>query len=108
MAQLIGAYRQIVERAHAQGVKVIGATILPYGGNGYYHPDAANEADRQAINRWIREPGHFDGVVDFDRVTRDPAHPDHLRPDFDSGDHLHPSPKGYKAMADAVPLALLR
>lgn len=108
VAQLIGAYRQIVERAHAQGVKVIGATILPYGGNGYYHPDAANEADRQAINRWIREPGHFDGVVDFDRVTRDPAHPDHLRPDFDSGDHLHPSPKGYKAMADAVPLALLR
>jgi lysophospholipase L1-like esterase len=108
VAQLIGAYRQIVERAHAQGVKVIGATILPYGGNSYYHPDAANEADRQAINRWIREPGHFDGVVDFDRVTRDPAHPDHLRPDFDSGDHLHPSPKGYKAMADAVPLALLR
>lgn len=108
VAQLIGAYRQIVERAHAQGVKVIGATILPYGGNGYYHPDAANEADRQAINRWIREPGHFDGVVDFDRVTRDPAYPDHLRPDFDSGDHLHPSPKGYKAMADAVPLALLR
>ncbi|NIJ33955.1 SGNH/GDSL hydrolase family protein [Sphingomonas oligoaromativorans] len=108
VAQLIGAYRQIVERAHAQGVKVIGATILPYGGNSYYHPDTANEADRQAINRWIREPGHFDGVVDFDRVTRDPAHPDHLRPDFDSGDHLHPSPKGYKAMADAVPLALLR
>ncbi|WP_019831503.1 SGNH/GDSL hydrolase family protein [Sphingomonas sp. PR090111-T3T-6A] len=106
--QIIGAYRQIIERAHAQGVKVIGATILPYAGSSYYHPDAANEADRQAVNRWIREPGHFDGIVDFDRVTRDPAHPDHLRPDFDSGDHLHPSPAGYRAMADAVPLALLR
>jgi lysophospholipase L1-like esterase len=108
VAQLIGAYRQIIERAHAQGVKAIGATILPYAGSAYYHPDAANEADRQAINRWVREPGHFDGVIDFDRVTRDPAHPDHLRPDFDSGDHLHPSPKGYQAMADAVPLPLLR
>ena len=107
VAQIIGAYRQIVERAHAQGVKVIGATILPYAGSTYYHPDAANEADRQAVNRWIREPGHFDGMVDFDRVTRDPAHPDRLRPDFDSGDHLHPSPAGYKAMANAVPLALL-
>lgn len=108
VAQLIGAYRQIIERAHAQGVKAIGATILPYAGSAYYHPDAANEADRQALNRWIREPGHFDGMVDFDRVTRDPAHPDHLRPDFDSGDHLHPSPAGYRAMADAIPLALLR
>lgn len=108
VAQIIGAYRQIIERAHAKGVKVIGATILPYMGSAYYHPDAANEADRQAVNRWIREPGHFDAMVDFDRVTRDPARPNRLRPDFDSGDHLHPSPAGYKAMADAVPLALLR
>jgi lysophospholipase L1-like esterase len=107
VAKIIDAYRQIIERAHAAGVKVIGATILPYAGSAYYHPDAANEADRQAVNRWIREPGHFDAMVDFDRVTRDPAHPDGLRPDFDSGDHLHPSPAGYKAMADAVPLALL-
>ncbi len=108
VAHIIDAYRQIIERAHAAGVKVIGATILPYAGSAYYHPDAANEADRQAVNRWIREPGHFDAMVDFDRVTRDLAHPDRLRPDFDSGDHLHPSPAGYKAMADAVPLALLR
>jgi lysophospholipase L1-like esterase len=104
VARIIGAYRQIVVRAHAKGVKVIGATVMPFVGNGYYHPDARNEADRQAVNAWIRTPGHFDAVIDFDRVTRDPAHPERLLPAYDDGDALHPSPKGYKAMGEAIPL----
>jgi lysophospholipase L1-like esterase len=102
------AYAQMIERAHAHGVRVIGATILPYAGSGYYHPGPESEADREAINAWIRGPGHFDSVVDFDQVMRDPQHPDRLLPAYDSGDHLHPGPAGYKAMGDAIPLALFR
>nr|WP_225421527.1 SGNH/GDSL hydrolase family protein [Sphingomonas parva] len=108
VAEMIAAYAQIVAKARERGIRVIGATILPYGGSSYYHPDAANEADRQAINAWIRAPGHFDAVIDFDAEMRDPARPDRLRPDLDSGDGLHPSIEGYRAMAAAVPLALLR
>lgn len=104
--QIIGAYQEIIARAHAHGIQVIGATITPYSGSGYYHPDAANEADRQAVNEWIRAAGHFDAVIDFDKVVRDPAQPNRLLPAYDCGDHLHPSPAGYKAMADAIPLAL--
>jgi lysophospholipase L1-like esterase len=104
--RLQGAYEQIVVRAHAQGIKVIGATILPYSGSDYYHPGPSDEADRQAINQWIRAPGHFDAIVDFDKAMRDPAHPERLLPLYDSGDHLHPSPAGYRAMAEAVPLSL--
>jgi lysophospholipase L1-like esterase len=100
------AYAQMMERAHAHGIRVIGATILPYVGSGYYHPGPESEADRQAINGWIREPGHFDVVVDFDKVMRDPQHPDRLLPAYDSGDHLHPGPAGYKAMGEAIPLTL--
>jgi lysophospholipase L1-like esterase len=99
-----GAYSQMIERAHAHGIRVMGATILPYSGSKYYHPGPESEADRQAINAWIREVGHFDAVVDFDKLTRDPAHPDHLLPAYDSGDGLHPGPAGYKAMGDAIPL----
>ncbi|MGK6320550.1 SGNH/GDSL hydrolase family protein [Sphingomonas sp. DT-204] len=106
--RLIGAYRQIVARARTHGIKAIGATITPYGGSDYYHPDAANEADRQAINAWIRTPGNFDAVIDFDAVLRDPGNPARMRPAYDSGDHLHPGPAGYEAMADAIPLALFR
>lgn len=104
--EIIGAYRQIVARARAHGIKAIGATILPYGGSPYYHPDAASEADRAAVNAWIRTPGNFDAVIDFDRAIRDPEQPDRMLPDYDSGDHLHPSPAGYRAMAAAVPLGL--
>jgi lysophospholipase L1-like esterase len=102
---IIGAYRQMVERARARGIKTIGVTILPYGGSDYYHPDASNEADRQAINAWIRAAGNFDAVVDFDALMRDPANPSRMRADLDA-DGLHPSLAGYEAMADAVPLSL--
>lgn len=101
---VIGAYRQIVMRARTHGIKAIGATITPYVGSDYYHPGPLSEADRQAVNRWIRTPGNFDAVVDFDAVVRDPQQPDRLLPAYDCGDHLHPSPAGYKAMGEAVTL----
>jgi peptidoglycan/xylan/chitin deacetylase (PgdA/CDA1 family)/lysophospholipase L1-like esterase len=105
--RMIGAYRQMVSRARSRGIKAIGATILPYGGSGYYHPDALNHADREAVNAWIRAPGNFDAVIDFDAVMRDPVKPTHLLPVFDTGDGLHPSIIGYHATAQAVPLELL-
>lgn len=104
--RVLSADEQIVLRAHAHGLRVFGATITPYVGSDYYHPGPLSEADRQAVNAWIRAAGHFDAVIDFDSVVRDPQHPDHLLPAFDSGDHLHPSPAGYKAMGEAVPLSL--
>lgn len=104
-ADMIGAYRQMVVRARARGIKVIGATVLPFAGS-FYKPTAASEADRQTLNAWIRAPGNFDAVIDFDAVMRDPAQPDRLKPALDSGDHLHPSLAGYRAMAKAVPLSL--
>jgi lysophospholipase L1-like esterase/peptidoglycan/xylan/chitin deacetylase (PgdA/CDA1 family) len=103
---IIAAYGQILSRAHPHGIQVIGTTILPFADSAFYHPSPATEADRQAINAWIRGPDHFDAFVDFDEVTRDPQRPDHLLPAFDSGDHLHPSPAGFAAMADAVPFSL--
>lgn len=105
--RMIGAYEQIIARAHSHHIKVIGATILAFMGSDYYHPGPVGEADRQAVNEWIRAPGHFDAVIDFDKITRDPAHPDRMLSAFDSGDHLHPSPAGYAAMAQGVPLSLL-
>jgi lysophospholipase L1-like esterase len=108
VADIIGAYGQMVARARGRGVKAIGATILPFMGTQGYKPTAANEADRQAINAWIRTPGNFDAVVDFDAVIRDPAQPDRMNPAFDGGDHLHPSLAGYRAMAEAVPLSLFK
>jgi lysophospholipase L1-like esterase len=106
--RMVGAYAQMIVRAHAHGIRVIGTTILPDGGSKYYHPGPESEADRQAVNAWIREPGHFDGVLDFDKLMRDPANPGNLLPAYDSGDGLHPSPVGYKAMGDAIPLSLLK
>jgi lysophospholipase L1-like esterase len=104
--RVIAAYEQIVARAHARGLRVYGATITPYMGSDYYRPGQWSEADRQAVNAWIRADGHFDAVIDFDAVVRDPEHPEHLLPAFDCGDHLHPSPAGYKALGDAIPLDL--
>jgi lysophospholipase L1-like esterase len=104
--RVLAAYKQIIARGHAHGLLVYGATITPYAGSGYYHPGPLSEADRQAVNQWIRVDGHFDAVIDFDAVVRDPQHPDQLLPAYDCGDHLHPSPAGYKAMGESIPLAL--
>lgn len=104
--QVTAAYRQLAERAHAHGIKLIGGTVMPFGGNSYYHPAPELEAARQEINRFIRTSGTFDAVIDFDKVMRDPAQPDRLAPALDSGDHLHPSEAGYRKMGEAVPLGL--
>jgi lysophospholipase L1-like esterase len=104
--RVISAYGQIILRAHAHGLRIYGATITPYGGSSYYHPGPMSEADRQQVNRWIRARGHFDAVIDFDAVVRDPERPDRLLPAYDCGDHLHPSPAGYKAMGNAIALEL--
>jgi lysophospholipase L1-like esterase len=104
--QVIAAYQQIILRAHAHGLRIYGATITPYIGSDYYHPGPLSEVDRQTVNQWIRAQGHFDAVIDFDAVVRDPEHPDRLLPAYDCGDHLHPSPAGYKAMGESIPLAL--
>jgi lysophospholipase L1-like esterase len=102
--RMIGALEQIVVRAHAHGILVYGCTIMPDGGGQYYNPSAMDNAARQQVNAWILAPGHFDGVLDMDKVTQDPANPMQLNPKYDSGDHLHPGPAGYKAMGDAIPL----
>ncbi len=104
--RVIAAYQQIIVRAHAHGLRVFGATITPYVGSSYYHPGPLSEADRQAVNRWIRANGNFDAVIDFDSIVRDPQRPEQLLPAYDCGDHLHPSPAGYKAMGNAIPLSL--
>jgi lysophospholipase L1-like esterase len=106
VARLIASYEQVIERAHASGLTVIGATILGYQGAANYHPDAANMADWQRVNDWIRQPGHFDAVVDLDKATADPAHPGRMAPTTGSADNLHPGPAGYKMMGDAFPLSL--
>ncbi|MBV9883622.1 MAG: SGNH/GDSL hydrolase family protein [Sphingomonadaceae bacterium] len=103
---LIQAYRQIIARAHARGIRVIGATILPYKHSFYWSEEG--EAARQAINRFIRTSAEFDGVADFDAAVRDPADPAAIRAGLHSGDHLHGSDEGYRLMAEAVPLALFR
>ncbi|WP_369059731.1 SGNH/GDSL hydrolase family protein [Caulobacter sp. 73W] len=97
---LINGYRQIIARAHARGLKAIGATIPPYEGANYF--TEGGEATRQAVNTWIRTSKAFDGYADFDAATRDPANPRRLRAEFHSGDWLHPSDAGYAAMAGAV------
>jgi len=104
--RVLAAYQQIITRARAHGIRVIGATITPYVGSDYYHPGPLSEKDRQAVNDWISTGGHFDAVIDFDAVVRDPRQPERLKPEFDCGDHLHPSPAGYKAMGESIPLAL--
>lgn len=103
---LIMAQRQIIARARARGVKVIGATLAPIEGAFYFTPEG--EAKRQALNAWIRTSGEFDGVIDFDLLTRDPARPTWLLPANDSGDHLHPSDTGYAAMGNGIDLSLFQ
>lgn len=104
--QIIAGYRQLIERAHAHGLKIIGATILPYGGANYW--TATGEAERAKVNAWIRTSRQFDGVIDFDAATRDPAKPDHMKADLQSGDWLHPNDAGYRVMGDAIDLAVFK
>ncbi|MET8774698.1 SGNH/GDSL hydrolase family protein [Nocardia sp. NPDC004654] len=104
--QLIAAHRELIARARAAGLRVIGATILPFGDSPYDSPEA--EAKRLAVNEWIRTSGEYDAVVDTAAVLADPADPSRLNPAFDSGDRLHPNDAGFRAMAQAVDLADLR
>jgi lysophospholipase L1-like esterase len=106
--QIIAGMKQLIDRAHARGVKVYGATLLPKAGvqKPFIHTPEA-QAKRDEVNAWIRSSGAFDAVVDFERVMRDPERPDHLAPAYDSGDHLHPNEAGFKAMAEAIDLKRL-
>jgi lysophospholipase L1-like esterase len=101
---LIWALQQVIDRAHAHGIKVAGCTLTPYEGAGYARENG--EVIRDAVNRWIRTSGAFDAVVDFEAATRDPNNPKRFRPEFDPGDHLHPNDAGYKAMADSIDLSI--
>jgi lysophospholipase L1-like esterase len=99
---LVAAMRQFVEQAHLHGIRVMGGTMTPYAGAFYY--SEKGEAIREAVNAWILKNGSFDAVTDFNAALRDPEHPLQFRPDFDSGDHLHPNDTGYRAMADSIDL----
>ena len=103
-AEIIAGLQQLITRAHAHGLLIYGATLTPYRGAKYYSTVGAGL--REAVNQFIRKPGNFDGVIDFDRAVADPAHPDTYLPAYDRGDHLHPSPAGHAAMGNAIDLKL--
>ncbi|OPZ63231.1 MAG: hypothetical protein BWY83_03444 [bacterium ADurb.Bin478] len=103
-SKLISAYTQMIHSAHAHGILVYAATLLPMGGSSYDTP--AHEAERQSVNQWIRRSGLFDAVIDLDRALRSPADTLRLRPEADTGDHLHPNETGHRLMAEAVDLQL--
>jgi lysophospholipase L1-like esterase len=103
---LIAAHKQLIERAHTRGIVIFGATLTPFEGAMYF--TQVGEAKRQALNQWNRTSRAYDGVIDFDEATRDPSHPARFLPQYESGDHLHPSDAGYKAMADAIDLGLFK
>jgi lysophospholipase L1-like esterase len=104
--EIIAGLKQIIGRARAHGMRVFGATLTPFEGTNSY--DAEGEVIRLEVNKWIRATDAYDGIFDFDALLRDPAHPSRLQEAYDSGDHIHPSPAGYKAMADSIPLSRLR
>lgn len=101
--EIIAGYRQVIARAHARGIKVIGATLTPYEGAAYYSD--AGEAVRQEVNAFIRGGGEFDGVIDFESAVQDPSNPSRILPDF-TEDNLHPNDAGYSAMAAVIDLSL--
>jgi lysophospholipase L1-like esterase len=101
---LIAIHKQMIERAHLHGIKVIGATLTPFMGAAYFTD--SGEEKRVALNEWIRTSKAYDGVIDFDAATKDPDNPKQIRPAFNIRDHLHPNDAGYKAMADAIDLSL--
>ena len=105
--EIVAGHVQIIDRARAMGLKVYGATLTPFQAflPGFYYT-TGGEARRQAVNHWIRTGKAYDAVIDFDKAIRDPHNPAALRPDYDSGDNLHPNDAGYKAMADAIDLSL--
>jgi lysophospholipase L1-like esterase len=107
---MIAGYKQMILRAHARGIKIFGGTLLPFENEtftpGAYTPEG--EARRQAVNTWIRTSGAFDAVIDFERALRDPSYSTRLLPEYDYGDHLHPSDAGYRLMGDTIDLALFR
>ena len=103
---IIAGHRQLIERAHSRGLKIYGGTLTPFWGAAYYTD--VGEAKRQAVNEWIRTSKAYDGVIDFDKATRDPSEPKKLLATYDSCDHLHPSDAGYKAMADGIDLGLFK
>ena len=103
---LIAGHKQLIEQAHARGLKIYGATLTPFWGAAYYTDVGENK--RQALNEWIRTSKAYDGVIDFDKATRDPSDPKKLLDRFDSCDYLHPSDAGYKAMGDAIDLSLFK
>jgi lysophospholipase L1-like esterase len=103
---LIAAYEQMIDRAHAEGIRVFGATLLPFGGSFYDTPE--HEAARTKVNEWIRSSGRFDAVIDLDVALRDPADSLRLLPEADTGDHLHPNETGHRMIAEAVDLALFK
>ena len=106
VAELISGHKQLIARAHARGLRIYGATLTPFEGAAYWTPEG--EAKRQALNEWIRTGGAYDAVLDFAAVVQDPARPTKSRPEYDSGDHLHPSSAAYAAMANSIDLGLFR
>ena len=107
--EIIAGHRQIIDRARAMGLKVYGGTLTPFKAfmSGLYYTDVG-EAQRQAVNQWIRTSKAYDAVIDFDKAIRDPRNPSTILPAYDSGDNLHPNDAGYKAMADAINLSLFK
>jgi lysophospholipase L1-like esterase len=103
---LIAVNKQLIAQAHAHGLKIIGGTLTPFWGWSNYTD--VGEAKRQALNEWIRTSNAYDGVIDFDKATRDPNDPKKFLERYDSCDYLHPGDAGYKAMADAIDLALFK
>lgn len=100
--ELIAAMQQIIRQVHAQDVRIHGGTLTPFKGADYYSPEG--EEKRQAVNEFIRTSDAFDSVIDFDEAIRDPDNPLQMRPEYDSGDNLHPNDAGYEAMAEAIEL----
>jgi lysophospholipase L1-like esterase len=103
---LIAGQKQLIEMAHTRGLKIYGATLTPFEAANYFTKEG--EAKREALNQWIRTSKAYDGVIDFDLATRDPANPTRLLPQYDSADHLHPNDAGYKTMGEAIDLALFK
>ncbi|ULT56172.1 GDSL-type esterase/lipase family protein [Neobacillus drentensis] len=100
--EIINGLHKYIQWAHESNMKILGATIMPFGG--YAGNTSLEEEKRQAVNHWIRTSGKFDGVIDFDAATQNPEKKNELLPDYDSGDHLHPSKQGAKAMSDFIDL----